>query len=117
MTLLKAFRLPAVLVNRLASLAKATHRSETFYIIDALKHYLEEVLRYRLFEFLDHGSALGVSPVLKYQARQSIADLPVDKDVQFCYLRRAVVEKFVIERTITSRNTLDLIVKIHYDLG
>jgi len=42
MTLLKAFRLPAGLVNRLTSLAKATHRSETFYIIDALKHYLED---------------------------------------------------------------------------
>ena len=42
MTLLKAFRLPEVLVNRLTSLAKATHRSETFYIIDALKHYLED---------------------------------------------------------------------------
>lgn len=42
MTLLKAFRLPSVLVNRLASLAKATHRSETFYIIDALRHYLED---------------------------------------------------------------------------
>jgi len=42
MTLLKAFRLPAGLVNRLASLAKATHRSETFFVIDALKHYLED---------------------------------------------------------------------------
>ena len=42
MTLLKAFRLPATLVNRLASLAKITHRSETFYITDALKHYLED---------------------------------------------------------------------------
>ncbi|MFH0738972.1 MAG: DNA-binding protein [Candidatus Omnitrophota bacterium] len=42
MTLLKAFRLPAVLVNRLASLARATHRSETFYVTDALAHYLED---------------------------------------------------------------------------
>jgi RHH-type rel operon transcriptional repressor/antitoxin RelB len=42
MTLLKAFRLPAALVNRLVALAKATHRSETFYVIDALKHYLED---------------------------------------------------------------------------
>ena len=42
MTLLKAFRLPEALVDRLASLAKATHRSETFYITDALKHYLED---------------------------------------------------------------------------
>lgn len=42
MTLLKAFRLPAGLVNRLALLAKATHRSETFYVTDALAHYLED---------------------------------------------------------------------------
>ena len=42
MTLLKAFRLPAALVNRLVSLAKATHRSETYYITNALKHYLED---------------------------------------------------------------------------
>jgi len=42
MTQLKAFRLPSGLVNRLASLAKATHRSETFYVSDALAHYLED---------------------------------------------------------------------------
>ncbi|MBU4251594.1 MAG: DNA-binding protein [Candidatus Omnitrophica bacterium] len=42
MTLLKAFRLPAGLVNRLASLAKTTHRSETFYVTNALIHYLED---------------------------------------------------------------------------
>ena len=42
MTLLKAFRLPVGLVNRLTSLAKATHRSETFYVADALAHYLED---------------------------------------------------------------------------
>jgi predicted DNA-binding protein len=42
MTLLKAFRLPAELVNRLTSLARATHRSETFYVTDALAHYLED---------------------------------------------------------------------------
>lgn len=42
MTLLKAFRLPSELVNRLSSLAKATRRSETFYVTDALAHYLED---------------------------------------------------------------------------
>ena len=42
MTLLKAFRLPSELVNRLASLAKATRRSETFYVTNALAHYLED---------------------------------------------------------------------------
>jgi len=42
MTLLKAFRLPLGLVNRLVSLAKATRRNETFYVTDALVHYLED---------------------------------------------------------------------------
>ena len=42
MTILKAFRLPAGLVHRLSSLAKATHRSEKFYVEEALNHYLED---------------------------------------------------------------------------
>ena len=42
MTLLKAFRLPSGLVKRLTSLAKATHRSETFYVTNALANYLED---------------------------------------------------------------------------
>jgi predicted DNA-binding protein len=42
MTILKAFRLPAGLANRLSSLAKATHRSEKFYVAEALAHYLED---------------------------------------------------------------------------
>lgn len=42
MTILKAFRLPSVLVNRLSSLAKSTHRSEKFYVEEALTHYLED---------------------------------------------------------------------------
>ena len=42
MTVLKAFRLPVGLVNRLSSLAKATHRSEKFYVSEALTHYLED---------------------------------------------------------------------------
>ena len=42
MTLLKAFRLPEGLANKLSSLAKATHRSETFFVTDALAHYLED---------------------------------------------------------------------------
>ena len=42
MTLLKAFRLPVGLVNRLTSLAKTTHRRETFHVTDALAHYLED---------------------------------------------------------------------------
>ena len=41
MTVLKAFRLPAPLTKRLAHLAKATHRSERFYVVAALQYYLE----------------------------------------------------------------------------
>jgi len=42
MTVLKAFRLSAGLVNRLTTLAKSTHRSEKFYVEEALSHYLED---------------------------------------------------------------------------
>lgn len=42
MTVLKAFRLPLGLVNRLSALAKATHRSEKFYVAEALAHYFED---------------------------------------------------------------------------
>ncbi|MBI1976041.1 MAG: DNA-binding protein [Candidatus Omnitrophica bacterium] len=42
MTVLKAFRLPAGLAHRLSSLAKVTHRSEKFYVSEALAHYLED---------------------------------------------------------------------------
>ena len=42
MTVLKAFRLPADLAQQLSSLAKATHRSEKFYVAEALAHYLED---------------------------------------------------------------------------
>ena len=42
MTVLKAFRLPVGLVNRLHQLAKATHRSEKFYVTEALSHFMED---------------------------------------------------------------------------
>jgi predicted DNA-binding protein len=42
MTILKAFRLEERLVNQLSSLAKTTHRSEKFYVEEALHHYLED---------------------------------------------------------------------------
>ena len=42
MTILKAFRLPVGLVNKLSLLAKATHRSEKFYVAEALTHYLDD---------------------------------------------------------------------------
>ncbi len=43
MTVLKAFRLDKALVNRLTKLAKASHRSEKFYVQEALAYYLEEL--------------------------------------------------------------------------
>lgn len=42
MTVMKAFRLPVELADRLVKLAKATHRSEKFYVEEALEHYLED---------------------------------------------------------------------------
>ncbi len=42
MTVLKAFRLPEGLARRLSSLAKVTHRSEKFYVTEALNHYFED---------------------------------------------------------------------------
>ena len=42
MTVLKAFRLPVGLASQLSSLAKVTHRSEKFYVAEALAHYLED---------------------------------------------------------------------------
>lgn len=42
MILLRAFRLPAGLVNRLSALAKATHCSESIYVANAIYHYLED---------------------------------------------------------------------------
>ena len=42
MTILKAFRLPVGLANKLSALAKTTHRSEKFYVAEALVHYFED---------------------------------------------------------------------------
>ena len=42
MTVLNAFRLPVELVEKLTALAKATHRSEKFYVAAALGHYFED---------------------------------------------------------------------------
>ena len=42
MTILKAFRLPETLASKLSLLAKETHRSEKFYITEALHHYFED---------------------------------------------------------------------------
>ena len=42
MLILKAFRLPEALVSRLSRLAKETHRSEKFYVMEALRHYFED---------------------------------------------------------------------------
>ena len=42
MTILKAFRLEKTLVNRLSKIAKISHRSEKYYVQEALQQYLEE---------------------------------------------------------------------------
>ncbi len=42
MTVLKAFRLQGALAKKLSKLAKISHRSETFYVEQALTHYLED---------------------------------------------------------------------------
>ena len=42
MTILKAFRLPAAVAKRLSAIAKASHRSEKFYVTEALSHYFED---------------------------------------------------------------------------
>ncbi len=42
MTVLKAFRLEKTLVNRLSKIAKVSHRSEKYYVQEALRQYLEE---------------------------------------------------------------------------
>ncbi len=42
MTVLKAFRLETDLAESLELLAKTTHRSEKFYVTEALVHYLED---------------------------------------------------------------------------
>ncbi len=42
MTILKAFRLEKTLVNRLSKIAKVSHRSEKYYVEEALRQYLEE---------------------------------------------------------------------------
>jgi predicted DNA-binding protein len=60
MTILKAFRLPAGLANRLSSLAKATHRSEKFYVTAALAHYMEDYADAQIAKdrFSDPGSRI-----------------------------------------------------------
>ena len=42
MTILKAFRLSEGVTKQLVRLAKSTHRSEKFYVEEALTHYLQD---------------------------------------------------------------------------
>lgn len=42
MSVLKAFRLPEGLAKKLAKMAKDTHRSEKFYVAEALRHYFSD---------------------------------------------------------------------------
>ncbi len=43
-----ALRLPPELEKRLTSLAKKTHRSKSFYVREALEHYIEDLEDYHL---------------------------------------------------------------------
>ena len=42
MSVMKSYRLPEGLVKQLSYLAKATHRSEKFYVAEAIAHYLAD---------------------------------------------------------------------------
>ena len=42
MTKLKAFRLPNSIIKRLRMFAKKTHRTETFYVLEALNNYFDQ---------------------------------------------------------------------------
>ena len=42
MTTLKAFRLPVELADKLSMIAKETHRSEKYYVAEALAHYFAD---------------------------------------------------------------------------
>lgn len=42
MTVLKAYRLEKKLVDRLSKLSKETHRTEKFFVQEALERYLDE---------------------------------------------------------------------------
>ena len=42
MSVLKAFRLPESLAKKLSKIAQETHRSEKFYVEQALQHYFED---------------------------------------------------------------------------
>ena len=44
MSVLKAFRLSEPIVTKLSRLAKLTHRSEKFYVEEALREYLEDIV-------------------------------------------------------------------------
>ena len=44
MSILKAFRLSEPIVAKLSRLAKLTHRSEKFYVEEALREYLEDIV-------------------------------------------------------------------------
>ncbi len=48
MSVLKAFRLPESLVAKLVRLAKETDRSEKFYVVEALKQYLDDAVDARI---------------------------------------------------------------------
>ena len=71
MNILKAYRLPKILVDRLSKLAKETKRSETFYIEEALQHYLNEYAEAQLAKdrFSDPKSKVISSKAMRARLR------------------------------------------------
>ena len=68
MTILKTFRLEKTLVNRLSKIAKVSHRSEKYYVQEALRQYLEEHDDARIAkERFDDPKTRFVSSCLPYQ--------------------------------------------------
>lgn len=67
MLVLKAFRLPQDLVKRLSHLAKETHRSEKFYVTQALNHYMQDYVEAQIAKdrFNDPASRIVSSSDLR----------------------------------------------------
>lgn len=67
MNVLKAFRLEGSLVEKLTKLARGTHRSEKFYVEEALRHYFTEYEDARIAKdrFSDPKSKIISGPELR----------------------------------------------------
>ncbi len=67
MSTLKAYRLPKDLKELLETTAKKTNRTETFYVIEALKKYFEEYYDYQVAKdrFEDHSDEIITSEEMR----------------------------------------------------